>query len=307
MANNSTSVVTHGQCLSKTKSRCFTEIDTGTHDFELTSYPLLEGMGGGNFVCSSTFCVSGHDWNIKFYPDGSRKDLFAWTGVRLCHLSPAKDVRARFTLAVLGKGEQIDGFGVIEHTFSLTSDCWDSPLFVAKSDLKSLLNKNSGFLTIRCTLTVVKEPRTELKRDLLEATQPNLQDHLVQMLKDGEGVDVTFSVGGQLFHAHRCLLAARSPVFKAELVGPMKEKATQSIKVDEIEPQIFKALLHFVYTDSIPDDENSEGGIASLQHLLVAADRYGLDKLRMLCESKLCENMDVETVATTLVLAEQHH
>ncbi|KAM0825272.1 hypothetical protein ACQ4PT_022231 [Festuca glaucescens] len=46
---------------------------------------------------------------------------------------------------------------------------------------------------------------------------------------------------------------------------------------------------------------------ANLQHLLVAADRYGLDKLRVLCETKLCESMHVETVATTLVLAEQHH
>src|SRR4051812_9390058 len=49
------------------------------------------------------------------------------------------------------------------------------------------------------------------------------------------------------------------------------------------------------------------GRTAKLQHLLVAADRYGLDKLRVICERKLCESMDVETIATTLVLAEQHH
>ncbi|KAF7018528.1 hypothetical protein CFC21_031809 [Triticum aestivum] len=128
------------------------------------------------------------------------------------------------------------------------------------------------------------------------------------MWKDGQGADVTFSVGGQLFKAHRCLLAAWSLVFKAELLGPMKEKETHCIKIDDIDTQIFEALLHFIYTDSlIVDEHQKEGEIAKLQHLLVATDRYGLDRLNVMCESKLSECIDVETVATTLVLAEQHH
>jgi len=43
-----------------------------------------------------------------------------------------------------------------------------------------------------------------------------------------------------------------------------------------------------------------------VQHLLAAADRYGLDRLKLLCESKLCDEITVETVPTTLSLAEQH-
>ncbi|MFS7987504.1 hypothetical protein Hanom_Chr11g01023441 [Helianthus anomalus] len=43
------------------------------------------------------------------------------------------------------------------------------------------------------------------------------------------------------------------------------------------------------------------------QHLLAAADWYGLERLLKLCESDLCEDVVINTIATTLALAEQHH
>ena len=42
------------------------------------------------------------------------------------------------------------------------------------------------------------------------------------------------------------------------------------------------------------------------QHLLVAADRYGLHRLKLICEARLCGGIDVGTAATTLALAVQH-
>ena len=42
------------------------------------------------------------------------------------------------------------------------------------------------------------------------------------------------------------------------------------------------------------------------QHLLEAADRYDLQRLKLICEGRLCQHIDVSTVATTLALAEQH-
>ncbi|KAI5010799.1 hypothetical protein ZWY2020_012936 [Hordeum vulgare] len=308
MATNSTAAASHGQCLPKSSSRCLTPSVTATHDFEVTSYPLLQGIGVEKLVSSTVFSVGGFNWTLSFFPDGVRHGSFGNASAFLNCLSPEKDVRARFTLNLLDKsGAQVSKFEEIEHTFTPKCVYRGYAQFAGKSWLKSWSDSNGSFV-IRCVLTVIGEPRTEVKRDRSLVTRPNLQDQLEEMRKKGEGADVTFRVCGQLFHAHRCLLAARSPVFKAELFGPMKEKATQSIKVEDIEPQIFEGLLHFVYTDSVPDDEHSrDGSTAKLQHLLVAADRYGLDGLMVLCESKLCESIDVETVATTLVLAEQHH
>lgn len=53
---------------------------------------------------------------------------------------------------------------------------------------------------------------------------------------------------------------------------------------------------------------NSKGASTLMaQHLLAAADRYGMDRLRLICEANLCEDVAINTVATTLALAEQHH
>lgn len=43
------------------------------------------------------------------------------------------------------------------------------------------------------------------------------------------------------------------------------------------------------------------------QHLLVAADRYDMERLKLVCEEKLCRYIDVGTVATILAFADQHH
>jgi speckle-type POZ protein len=315
MASNSSTAVNHGQRLPETSSRCSTEIFTAAHNFELDNYPLLDDMGADKYVSSSVFTVGGYDWTIRFYPDGdgNQKNCGGNVSAFLYCSSQANNVKTKFSLNLLEKKGKIGltKYGLLEHTFSPPTYDFGYPEFFEKSRLRSSPEFKTGCFIIRCVLTVTKEPRTEeIKRNLTVVPQPNLQDHLQQMLKDGQGADVTFSVSGRLLNAHRYLLAARSPVFKAELFGPMKEKETQTIiEIHDIEPSVFEALLHFVYTDSLllDDEHNKQDRVAKFQHLLVAADRYGLERLRLLCESKLCVDIDMDTVAVSLALAEQHH
>ena len=175
-----------------------------------------------------------------------------------------------------------------------------------------MVRNNNDRFTVRCVLTVIQDPpcRGRERHRLLGAQRAaGLGEHAQG--RGRRGRDVTFVVGGRSFPAHRCVLAARSAVFRAELFGPMKEKAATRIKVDNMEPSIFEAPLCFVYTDTLPD---GDGGVATdddkdrnvpMQHLLVAADRCGLDTLRLMCEVGMCRSIDADTVATTLALAEQ--
>ncbi|VAH71177.1 unnamed protein product [Triticum turgidum subsp. durum] len=134
---------------------------------------------------------------------------------------------------------------------------------------------------------------------------PDILHDLGQLLSSGEGADVTFEVGGEIFAAHRCVLAARSSVFRAELLGPMKESTSMCMQIEDMEPKIFQALLHFIYTDSVPEIDDADA-VGMVQHLLVAADRYSLKRLKLTCEDKLCSYINTSTVATTVALAEQH-
>ncbi|CAL5070115.1 unnamed protein product [Urochloa decumbens] len=291
----------------KTSSSCLTQAVTEVHNFEVINFSLLEGMGVSKFVSSKNFRVSGYDWNIRLYPDGATANCKGYISAFLAFLGGAS-ARVRFSFCVLGKHGQVLKLLNDEHTFQNAGLRWESPWlrFVEKSSLQPLLHKNNDRFTIKCVLTVIRDPLIE-DVSAIVVPQSNLLQDFVGMLKDRESADVTFSVGGQLFPAHRCVLAARSPVFRAELFGPMKEKATRHIKIDDMEPSIFEALLHFIYTDSLPNDSGAERNNVPLQHLLVAADRYGLDRLRLMCEVKMCQSIDAETVATTLTLAEQHH
>uniref|UniRef100_A0A0E0MHF4 BTB domain-containing protein n=1 Tax=Oryza punctata TaxID=4537 RepID=A0A0E0MHF4_ORYPU len=129
---------------------------------------------------------------------------------------------------------------------------------------------------------------------------PVLGRHLGELLFDDETADVRFGVRGETFPAQRCVLAAQSPVFRAELLGSMKEHAARTIRVDDMKVPVFAALFYFIYTDEL--SEIYDERVATMAaHLLVAADR-----LKKSCEDKIVRHLDVGTAATSLALAELH-
>ncbi|KAJ4750333.1 BTB/POZ domain-containing protein [Rhynchospora pubera] len=87
----------------------------------------------------------------------------------------------------------------------------------------------------------------------------------------------------------------------------MVEATEKHIKIEDICPEVFKAMLHFMYTDTLPHCDSETASAEMAQHLFVAADRYAIEGLKALCEDKLCDNISLDTVSSTLALAEQHN
>ena len=161
-------------------------------------------------------------------------------------------------------------------------------------------------------MTVIKEPYVIEEYALklpanshVEVPPSEITEQLRTLLEAKEGADVAFEVQGQEFPAHKLVLAMRSPVFKARLHGPMRDKDSNRIVIHNMQPAVLEVMLHFIYTDSLPvlDDMDKK---EMTRHLLVAADEYGMERLKLMCESILSKELDVESVVTTFALADQH-
>ncbi|TVU50161.1 hypothetical protein EJB05_01521, partial [Eragrostis curvula] len=254
-----------------------------------------------NKYIASTWEVDGYEWEIRFYPKQFEMEL------ELVFLSEARGNEVTANLSC----RLVDQSGIRQpssvkispsKSFQRPSDSSGKfPIMTrGEADIPGYLN-TKGSVSVECTVTVFRDPGD------IPVPSPNLQQDLRELLCSEAGTDVTFIVSGESLPAHKNILAARSPVFKAEFFGEMREKTSRCIEIKEMETAVFKAMLGFVYTDTVPElDEKHGTATAMAQHLLVAADRYGLDRLKAMSERRLALSIDAGMVATTLILAEKH-
>lgn len=100
-------------------------------------------------------------------------------------------------------------------------------------------------LSVHCSVGVVKSHTEGPKIYSIAILPSNIGQHFGQLLESGKRTDVNFEVNGETFAAHKLVLAARSPVFRAQLYGPMKDQNTQCIKVEDMEAPVFKVPYIF--------------------------------------------------------------
>ena len=68
------------------------------------------------------------------------------------------------------------------------------------------------------------------------------------LLEDSTFSDVTFVVGVTKFQLHKCILAAKSTVFKDIL-----KNSNGTVKLTDISAEIFREFIRFIYGGIIPD------------------------------------------------------
>ncbi|KAJ1256862.1 hypothetical protein BS78_K288500 [Paspalum vaginatum] len=268
-----------------------------SHVLRIDGFSGTKDLGVGESIKSSTFLVGGHAWYVRCYPCGEDEDSTGCVSLYLCLLDhPA--VIVRFEMALLNlAGETISS----TQSFCAFSAANES---CGLSFLRGMQPRSSPLLAdgfhVRCDIAVVDGITTMTRpSDLHRHQHRHLGADLISTLV---GVDVAFEVGREVSAAHKCVLAARSTGFMAELLGPAgagkKENTVTRVRVDDMEPGVFKALLHFIYIDTLPEADVGGGDkVAMAQSLL---------RLKLICADMLCGYVDASTAVATLQLADKH-
>ncbi|CAO2202587.1 unnamed protein product [Urochloa humidicola] len=301
-------------------------LGSGFVEFKL-DYSQAKDVAVGAAIHSGNFAAGGHVWRIKCYPRGRATDMDDsgdYLSLYLELVTHATNVAAVFDAFLLRR----DGAPSPAHQnrcihvyppsgfaawgwshFIHRRDLWSPEHLAAAGDSDARRS-----VTFVCGVIVLPSGGGGggmVAASPAEAAVSDVASSLGRMLDSGDGSDVAFSVGGETFLAHRAVLAARSPVLRAELLGSMMEATMPTITLHDMEPETFKAMLRFMYTDTL---DVGGGGCSSspaaaadfLRGLLATADRYAVDTLKLVCVQKLFDNVSAENVAVTLGCAEVH-
>ncbi|KAJ3685873.1 hypothetical protein LUZ61_015037 [Rhynchospora tenuis] len=274
-----------------------------THEFEF-NYSESKHFLVGQYISSPTFSVEGYDWALRFYPHGdlSKENKGTHVSLFLMFLSKTKEVHAKFSFTIRDKSGKYSFIRKpLECTFTShpRNNSWGFNKCYSTNQLETYFCTD-GMVLITVSITGLSTARG------IDDCPGRLCDDIKTFWRRGERFDVTFQVEGETISAHRFMLAARSPVFEAELYGPMIEAKSSCIKIKEMKAEVFKALLHFIYTDNFESHELKDLSVQLVQDLFVAADRYALEMLKVQCQQRLWVALCIDTALSTLILAERH-
>ena len=111
--------------------------------------------------------------------------------------------------------------------------------FFKRAQLEASTFLKDDCLKINCTVGVVVSSIDCSKLNTIQVPESDIGAHFGMLLENEEGSDVTFSVGGERFHAHKLVLAARSTAFETEFFNGMEED-DHDVVVTDMEPKVFK-------------------------------------------------------------------
>uniref|UniRef100_J3N7Y8 BTB domain-containing protein n=1 Tax=Oryza brachyantha TaxID=4533 RepID=J3N7Y8_ORYBR len=293
--------------------------ETVSHLVRIGGYSRAKKVPNGKFVEARRFTVGGRTWFIRFYPNrhgpGEAGAVSVYVGMDCCEDANGPTVVANVRFSLLDcDGKPVPTF--VEAMSGVDFSENDFGMKMKRRELEASGHLRGDGFTVRCELAFVNSGAGgHLKEERGVKVPPsNLHRHLADLLRQKQGGDVSIVGQGKTFTAHGWMLAARSPVMAAELSSHHDDAnnpppPTTLLRVDDdMEPEVFGALLHFIYTDTLPPDMTTKEAAAAAMaaRLHVAAGRYGMERLQLMCEDALCRSVSVDTVASAVVFAENH-
>lgn len=114
--------------------------------------------------------------------------------------------------------------------------------FFRRASLEASDYLKDDCLSMHCTVGVVRT-RVEGPKNYSVTIPPSDMGQSLKSLLDSElGCDIVFQVGEEAFKGHKLILAARSPVFRAQFFGLIGNPKLDKVELEDIEPSVFKVI-----------------------------------------------------------------
>ncbi|KAG8432284.1 hypothetical protein GDO86_016795 [Hymenochirus boettgeri] len=313
MAEMTTAVVPPGEMASGpvAESWCYTQVKVVKFSYMWTinnfSFCREET---GEVLKSSAFSSGPNDkmkWCLRVNPKGLDDESKDYLSLYLLLVScPKNEIRAKFKFSLLNaKLEETKAMESQRAYRFVQGKDWGFKKYIRRD---FLLDEANGLLpddklTLYCEVSVVQDSVNisgQSNSNNLKVPECRLADDMGYLWENRAFTDCSLFVEGREFRAHKSILAARSPVFSAMFEHPMQESRKNRVYIHDVDPDVFKEMMRFIYTGKVSHLDN----IAD--KLLAAADKYALERLKVMCEESLCNNLTVENVADVLILADLH-
>lgn len=125
----------------------------------------------------------------------------------------------------------------------------------------------------------------------------DIRQGLRSVLNNRKFSDITFIVDGKAIYAIKSIVSSRSAKLAGMLRSGMRESQQNCIHITNYRYEVFMKVLEYLYFDEVepsPDDA---------VELLMAANEYMLDHLKMRCENVVVDAICLENVVELLVNA----
>lgn len=148
--------------------------------------------------------------------------------------------------------------------------------------------------------SVLNDSEEMVDHSKYKLAKDSLSGQLANLFMEKNFADIRFKLSnGQVVDAHKGILCCRSSYFQSMLSCGMLESRLDTIEIQNVEPQVFLAILHFIYTDQPPIHPQRTSPEEAWQ-LFDAARYYRLERLERVCESYLVNECLCEETATDL-------
>ncbi|KAJ8672956.1 hypothetical protein QAD02_004217 [Eretmocerus hayati] len=249
----------------------------------------------GELSLSSKIIVGNYEFQIQVYPGGKTEDVKDYISIYLHLIKPSK-LNMKYALSILlGNEKCLHRIGTKHNDFDVergdTTYGWRK--FVERSYVTdTILASTNDQLIILLEFFDSVLPLCPYQTKKLCGYEKYVNNERLS--------DIKIIVGDHTIYAHKILLGSENEVFMAMFSHDVRENKENIIEIEDIDFDTMIELIRFIYVGHVRDIEKRP------KELLIAADKYGVDELKIHCEKFLSQLFSIHNVLEYLQFADQY-